>query len=84
MLIQFAYILCSFIEVCLDDAFYALVALSLYLSAKYKFASSNAIRTTFCMETSASSKRKKRLFFRKSIATIDVLNVPNSYFAYWS
>jgi hypothetical protein len=38
------------------------------------------------METSASSGRTKRLFHRKSIATIDsiehVLNVANSYLAY--
>jgi hypothetical protein len=41
----------------------------------------------FCMETSASSGRTKRLFHRKSIATIyateHVLNVANSYLAYW-
>jgi hypothetical protein len=42
--------------------------------------------TRVCMETSASSGRRKRLFYRKSIATIDaiehVLNVANSYLPY--
>jgi hypothetical protein len=40
------------------------------------------------METSSSSGRTKRLFHKKSIATIDaiedVLNVANSYLAYCS
>jgi hypothetical protein len=39
------------------------------------------------MDTTASSGRTKRLFHRKSIATIDAiehaLNVANSYLAYW-
>jgi hypothetical protein len=60
-------------------------------SAKYEFASSHTTQTTFAFEayilteTSASSGRTKQLFHRKS--TIDalehVLNVVNSYLAYW-
>jgi hypothetical protein len=61
--------------------------------AKYEFASSDNTRPTFafdtcvfCMETKVPSGRTKRLFHRKSIATIDaiehVFNVANSNLAY--
>jgi hypothetical protein len=57
--------------------------LSVVLSAKYEFASSNTIWTTFAF----NSGRIKRLFHRISIATIDaiecVFNVANSYLACW-
>jgi hypothetical protein len=60
-------------------------------SAKYEFASSNTTRTTFefdALYLAPLPDERSGFFHIKSIATIDaiehVLNVANSYLAYWS